>query len=157
MKRPESVWPVLGLIFCGLGAVYLAMAALSPTDGRGWLGWACALLLAGLACLLAEGGRRARRDRLRALGTPVSGRVESAARCRYLTFKTKERLGSPTVRSSPWKARCRYRWQGRDYLVSSCLLWDEPLSGASVTVYLDPRRPRRAWPDPDTIPQRRSL
>ena len=54
-------------------------------------------------------------------------------------------------RNSPWSAVCGYTWGGRDYTVSTGLLWGEPQEGAEVLVWLDPDRPGRAFVDPDSV------
>lgn len=79
-------------------------------------------------------------------GTAVPGRV---AQLRYHGFVTwNERSGS----CSPWSVLCEYAWKGQTYTVRSGFFWRKPSEyDQHPMVYLDPERPKRAFPDPDSI------
>ena len=99
-----------------------------------------------LACL----ARRRSQARLRREGTAVSGTVRSVRHHIFVTWNTQSFVNVPG-RNSPWSAVCGYTWGGRDYTVSTGLLWGEPQEGSEVLVWLDPDRPGRAFVDPDSV------
>ena len=141
MGRPNSRAELCAWVLGLMGAFFLLFGGAVllwdiPVGGAGpdwaFLPIGAALLAAGGGCALACLARRRSQARLRREGTAVSGTVRS-------------------VRNSPWSAVCGYTWGGRDYTVSTGLLWGEPQEGAEVLVWLDPDRPGRAFVDPDSV------
>ena len=100
-----------------------------------------------------EGSPRLHVDRVFSVdgsGTVVTGTVRSVRHHIFVTWNTQSFVNVPG-RNSPWSAVCGYTWGGRDYTVSTGLLWGEPQEGAEVLVWLDPDRPGRAFVDPDSV------
>lgn len=99
------------------------------------------------ACL----ARRRSQARLRREGTAVSGTVRSVRHHIFVTWNTQSFVNVPG-RNSPWSAVCGYTWGGRDYTVSTGLLWGEAPGGGGGPRLAGTRdRPGRAFVDPDSV------
>ena len=143
MGRPNSRAELCAWVLGLMGAFFLLF-------GGAVLPIGAALLAAGGGCALACLARRRSQARLRREGTAVSGTVRSVRHHIFVTWNTQSFVNVPG-RNSPWSAVCGYTWGGRDYTVSTGLLWGEPQEGAEVLVWLDPDRPGRAFVDPDSV------
>lgn len=60
-------------------------------------------------------------------------------------------------RRSPYDVQCRYTQAGETYVCVSPLLWDRPMQGQPVDVYLDEEHPEQAFVGPDTITVERQI
>ena len=149
MKRPDSISALTAAVLGLLGAAF-GLLGLAGVERDSFLPLALLSLGTALAFRLRALALRRRRDALRARGVRVEGRVAEA---RWYWWCPWGFQLSPTDgrSSSPWAAVCRYRWAGEEFTCVSGLLWRRPLPGSRVAVWLDPERPRRAWPDPDTL------
>ena len=159
MGRPNSRAELCAWVLGLMGAFFLLFGGAAllwdiPVGGAGpdwaFLPIGAALLVAGGGCALACLARRRSQARLRREGTVVSGTVRSVRHHIFVTWNTQSFVNVPG-RNSPWSAVCGYTWGGRDYTVSTGLLWGEPQEGAEVLVWLDPDRPGRAFVDPDSV------
>ena len=159
MGRPNSRAELCAWVLGLMGAFFLLFGGAVllwyiPVGGAGpdwaFLPIGAALLAAGGGCALACLARRRSQARLRREGTAVSGTVRSVRHHIFVTWNTQSFVNVPG-RNSPWSAVCGYTWGGRDYTVSTGLLWGEPQEGAEVLVWLDPDRPGRAFVDPDSV------
>ena len=170
MTGPDSVSGFLSLLFGlmggGFALIAAPLAAAFPQSARGSLSpteTALVFLSLGGTFLLVSAlcGWRARRrkrrwKRLRAEGRKVQGWV-TEVRCHSCLSLGISRDWRGTgmdripFRRSPYDVRCRYTWAGETYTCTSPLLWDRPLQGQTVDVYLEEDRPERAFVDPDTV------
>ena len=159
MGRPNSRAELCAWVLGLMGAFFLLFGGAVllwdiPVGGAGpawaFLPFGAALLGGGGGCALACLARRRSQARLRREGTVVSGTVRSVRHHIFVTWNTQSFVNVPG-RNSPWSAVCGYTWGGRDYTVSTGLLWGEPQEGAEVLVWLDPDRPGRAFVDPDSV------
>lgn len=91
----------------------------------------------GGGCALACLARRRSQARLRREGTAVSGTVRSVRHHIFVTWNTQSFVNVPG-RNSPWSAVCGYTWGGRDYTVSTGLLWGSPRRGRRSSFGWDP-------------------
>ena len=135
MGRPNSRAELCAWVLGLMGAFFLLFGGAVllwdiPVGGAG-PDWA---FLPRGAALLAAGG----------------GCARSVRHHIFVTWNTQSFVNVPG-RNSPWSAVCGYTWGGRDYTVSTGLLWGEPQEGAEVLVWLDPDRPGRAFVDPDSV------
>lgn len=159
MRRPSSVLALWALVLGALGAVFTllglvgAAAAVPMRDGKAsdFLPFGLTFLLAGGVCLCADRRKKAARARLLEEGRPVTGRIADVRHHPLINYNIQPFTTLPG-RNSPWTALCEYQWEGQTYLLRSPLIWGRPREGARVTVYLDPRRPKRAAVDPDSVP-----
>ena len=159
MRRPNSYWELLTLILAVLGGLFLllglwgSVSSLPMRGGDAWMFAPLGLWLlsdAGLCAVLAA-WRNLIRSRLLRSGTPVRGQVLSVKHHILVTWNTASCTNFPG-KNSPWTLRCRYTWEGRDYTVTTPFLWDRPKAGLQAPViYVDPRRPRRAAVDVDSL------
>ena len=160
MKRaPRSMAGLLTVLFTGMGAVFALIGAVfvglgvPVKGGNPWFFVALGLLFlgAGGVCALVRSRQRKEQTRLRTEGVPLPGRVLEIQRHPFITWNVDNVVTLPG-QHSPWSVRCGYTLDGREYTVSSGLLWQEPLADSpGLTVYADPARPSRAWVDPDTL------
>lgn len=160
MKRaPRSMAGLLTVLLTGMGAVFALIGAaflglgVPVKGGSPWFFVTLGLLFlgAGGMCALVWSRQRKEQKRLRAEGVPLPGRVLEVRRHPFITWNVDNFVTLPG-QHSPWTLRCAYTLDGREYTVSSELLWQEPLADSpGLTVYADPARPRRAWVDPDTL------
>ena len=160
MRPPDSISSLCALTFGLLGAAFVVIGTLYGCLGvsiRGasssWaflpIGVACLLL--GLVCALAVRLRRRRERRLQSTGVAVPGTVIQVRHHIFINWNL-EHFSSWPGRNSPWSIRCTYEYEGRTYGVDSGLLWHEPAPGLHhPTVYLDSKRPGRAYVDLDTV------
>ena len=153
LKRPagrlEIVWLVLtalGLVFlliCGLGLVF----PIPMKNGESWMfgvpGFG--LLFAALLCLIVLRRQGRQRNRLRAGGFPVQGRVVRTTCHVTVSYGT---VGAR--KRHPWTVLCEYQYEGQTYTVRSTFLWDEPV-GSTAKIFLDQDRPGQAWVDPSSL------
>lgn len=163
MKPPKCYEGLFALVFLTLGGVFsllgLVGEALSmPTRGGEPLSFLLGglpMLLFGIGLLWSARRKELRWSRLRSEGQAVPGQVAPGSiRCRWYTS-----WGSDGFRKrNPWSLVCLYRWEGRSYSVTSQLLWERPCEeGQAPTIYLDPRNPRQAWVDPESLKYEVSL
>lgn len=160
MKRaPGSMTGLLAVVLPGMGAAFALIGAVFAGLGvrvKGGSPWffaalGLALLGAGGVCALVRCGQRKEQTRLRAEGVPLPGRVLEVQRHPFITWNV-DNLTTLPGQHSPWSVRCGYTLGGREYVVTSEWLWQEPLADSpGLTVYADPSRPGRAWVDPDTL------
>ena len=159
MKQPpQFVSQLLALVLGGLGAAFVLMGALFTLlhvpmrSGQSWMFFALGLVFLGAAaaCLLWARRKLARCRRLRERGVRVEGTDCTAEHRLWINWNV-ESLTTLPGKNSPWVVRCQYQWQGQHYTVTSCLLWAQPAPLQRPAVYLDPKHPRRAFLDPDTL------
>ncbi len=159
MRPPDSCAGLTALVLGALGAAFTLLglvgeAAAIPMRGgqaSDFLPFGLILLAAGGVCLCADRRKKAARARLLAEGRPVTGRIADVRHHLLINYNIQPFTALPR-RNSPWTALCKYQWEGQTYLIRSPLLWSRPREGARVTVYLDPRRPKRAAVDLDSVP-----
>ena len=159
MRRPASYWEMLTLVLAALGGLFLLLGlwgsavSMPMRGGSAWLFVPQGLWLlsaAGLCAALAAWQGLVRSRLLRG-GTPVRGTVLSVKHHTLVTWNTSSLTSFPG-KNSPWTLRCRYTWEGRDYTVTTPFLWNKPREGVQEPViYLDPRHPRRAAVDVDSL------
>ena len=158
-RTPGSMAGLLAVVLTGMGAVFALIGAaflglgVPVKGGSPWFFAALGLVLlgAGGACALVRSRQRREQRRLRSEGVPLPGRVLEIQRHPFITWNVDNFVTLPG-QHAPWTLRCGYTLDGREYIVSSGLLWQEPLAHSpGLTVYADPTRPRRAWVDPDTL------
>lgn len=158
-RAPRSMAGLLTVLLTGMGAVFALIGAAFLGLGvpvKGGSPWFFALLGllflgAGGVSALVQSRQRREQTRLRTEGVPLPGRVLEVQRHPFITWNVDTVVTLPG-QHSPWTLRCTYTLDGREYTVSSGLLWQEPLADSpGLTVYADPTRPRRAWMDPDTL------
>lgn len=160
MKRaPGSMAGLLAVVLPGMGVVFVLIGAalaglgVSVKGGSPWFFAALGLVLlgAGGVCALVRRGQRREQQRLRSEGVPLPGRVLEVQRHPFLIWNVDNFVTLPG-QHSPWSVRCGYTLDGKEYIVTSELLWQEPLADSpGLTIYADPLRPGRAWADPDTL------
>ena len=159
MRPPETLWSLCAHLFGLMGALFLllglvfSLAGIPVRNGPSWsfLPIGGALLLAGLAAGAGAWGKARQARRLKAEGIKVTGTVQSVQHLVWINWNTSSFVNWPG-KCSPWVIRCSYSYQGQTYSAKSGLAWSRPASGAQRPVlYLDPRRPSRAWVDLDTI------
>ena len=160
MRPPDTYAGLLALVLGALGAVFTLLglvgeAVAIPMRGgqaSDFLPFGLTFLLAGGVCLCADRRKKAARARLLAEGRRVEGRIIAVKHHLFVTFNTRDFINFPG-RHSPWTILCAYTWAGQHYAVRSPFLWQEPIEGKPVDIYLDPARPKRAAVDPDSVPQ----
>lgn len=159
VKPPRSVWPMWAGVFLSLGAALcgfglLAQFAAIPVrsgNAADFLRMGGLCLIVGGACALWSRRNNAIQRRLRRDGTAVSGTVHSVKHHIYVNWN-RASFSNAAGHNSPWSVCCEYSYGGRTYTVRSDFLWARPAGGGQCpTIYLDPRRPGRAFIDPDTI------
>ena len=160
MKRaPRSMAGLLAVLLTGMGVVFALIGAaflalgVSVKGGSPWFFVLLGLVLlgAGGVCTLVRCGQRKEQTHLRFEGVPLPGRVLEVRRHPFITWNVDNVVTLPG-QHSPWSVRCGYTLDGKEYIVTSELLWQEPLADSpGLTIYADPLRPGRAWADPDTL------
>ena len=160
MRPPDSRSALCAVVFAFLGAAFLILGVIFgglglPVRGAssGWaflpIGVVC--LLIALVCALAVRRRRGRERRLQSAGIAMPGTIVQVRHHIFINWNL-EHFSSWPGRNSPWSIRCTYEYEGRTYGVDSGLLWHEPAPGLHhPTVYLDSKRPGRAYVDLDTV------
>ena len=155
---PRSISQLLALVLGGIGGAFVLMGALFTwlhlpmRSGETWMFSAVGLLLllaAGL-CLAWYGRRKALLRRLREGGVQVDCAGYSVEKWVWISWNTRSFTNIPG-QNSPWVVRATYLWEGRSYSVTSPLLWTQPAPVQRPVLYVDPKHPRRAWIDPDTL------
>ena len=147
MKRPDCKSALFAVIFGVIGGVFLAVGLVLLSAGKGGLSAliffeiGVLFLMAFGFCLMYADLLRRQWDKLRWKGTAVEGRVAETVRHTALHW----------MGQFPWSVLCTYQWEGKEYTVRSCLLWTQPRSAGTVTVKLDPQKPRRAWVDTESM------
>ncbi len=151
LKRPAGRLEMAFLVLEGLGLSFLLLYGLwlavdlPMQNGEPWMFGAAGLLLqfAALVCLLIARRRGRRRERLRACGLPVRGRIVGVTCHTFVNYGNQRH---------PWTVLCEYQYEGQTYTVRSTFLWDRPReSGQTPKIFLDQTRPRRAWVDPESL------
>lgn len=148
-SRLEIIWLVLtalGLVFlliCGLGLVF----PIPMKSGESWMfgvpGFG--LLFAALLCLIVLRRQGRQRNRLRAGGFPVQGRVVKTTCHVTVSYGT---VGAR--KRHPWTVLCEYQYEGQSYTARSTFLWDEPV-GSTAKIFLNQDCPGQAWVDPKSL------
>ncbi len=152
MKSPFGALRLVGGIFAGFGALFLAVAiggAFTGPGGAGQRGALPVLLSFGFmgavfaalgAMFLSLGGAGSERRALRLMDEGE----------RYSAEITDVVPAHISVNGHGlWRVVCRYTDEsGRQWSCHSAPLWEKPaLNGAPAAVYRDPRRPRRYYVD----------
>lgn len=159
LKRPAGRLEIVWLVLTALGLVFLLIYGLGLVfpipmkNGESWMfgvpGFG--LLFAALLCLIVLRRQGRQRNRLRAGGFPVQGRVVKT------TCHVTVSYGSAGTRKRhPWTILCEYQYEGQTYTVRSTFLWDEPV-GSTAKIFLDQDRPGQAWVDPSSLEYKMKL
>ena len=155
---PQYVSQLLALVLGGIGAAFILLGALFTwmdlpvQGGGGWSFSALGLVLlvgAGL-CLVWYGRRKALCRRLLERGVKVEHVGCSIEKWVWINWNTRSFTNIPG-QNSPWVVRCSYRWGDKLYTVTSPLVWNQPAPVQYPVIYVDPKHPRRAYSDPDTL------
>ena len=155
---PQYVSQLLALVLGGIGAAFVLMGALFTwmnlpvQGGGGWSFSALGLVLlvgAGL-CLVWYGRRKALCRRLLERGVKVEHVGCSIEKWVWINWNTRSFTNIPG-QNSPWVVRCSYRWEDKLHTVTSPLVWNQPAPVQYPVIYVDPKHPRRACIDVDTL------
>lgn len=155
---PQYVSQLLALVLGGIGAAFVVMGALFTwlhlpmRSGESWMFSVVGLVLLAAAgvCLLCYVRRKVCIRRLRERGVRVEHVGCSVEKYMWITWNTRKLTNIPG-QNSPWVVRAAYLWEGKRYTVTSPLLWTQPAPVQYPVIYIDPRHPRRACIDPDTL------
>ena len=155
---PQYVSQLLALVLGCIGAAFVVMGLLFTglhlrmRSGESWMFSAVGLVLLAAAgvCLLCYVRRKVCIRRLREQGVRVEHVGCSVEKCMWITWNTRSFTNIPG-KNSPWVVRAAYLWEGKRYTVTSPLLWTQPAPVQYPVIYIDPRHPRRACIDPDTL------
>lgn len=155
---PQYVSQLLALVLGGIGAAFVVMGLLFTglhlpmRSGESWMFSVVGLglLAAAGVCLLCYVRRKVCIRRLRERGVRVEHVGCSVEKCMWITWNTRSFTNIPG-KNSPWVVRAVYLWEGKRYTVTSPLLWTQPTLVQYPVIYIDPRHPRRACIDPDTL------
>lgn len=159
MKNPPRyISQLLALVLGGIGVAFVLLGALFTwmdlpvQGGGGWSFSAMGLVLlvgAGL-CLVWYRWKKALCRRLREKGVKVEHVGCSVEKRVWINWNTRSFTNIPGE-NSPWVVRCSYLWNDKLYTVTSPLVWTQPAPIQYPVIYVDPKHPRRACIDPDTL------
>ena len=155
---PQYVSQLLALVLGGIGAAFVLMGALYTwlhlpmRSGESWVFSVVGLGLLAAAglCLAWYRRKKALCRRLRERGVKVEHVGCSVEKWAWINWNTRSFTNIPG-QNSPWVVRATYLWEGKSYTVTSPLLWSQPAPVQYPVIYIDPRHPRRAYIDPDTL------
>ena len=155
---PQSISQLLALVLGGIGAAFVLLGALFTwmdlpvQGGGGWSFSAMGLVLlvgAGL-CLVWYGRRKALCRHLRERGVKVEHVGCSVEKRVWINWNTRSFTNIPGE-NSPWVVRCSYLWNDKLYTVTRPPGVDPARPIQYPVIYVDPKHPRRACIDPDTL------
>lgn len=155
---PQYVSQLLALVLGGIGAAFVLMGALYTwlhlpmRSGESWVFSVVGLVLLAAAgvCLAGYRRKKALFRRLRERGVRVEHVGCSVEKCMWITWNARSFTNIPG-QNSPWVVRATYLWDGKSYTVTSPLLWTQPAPVQYPVIYVDPKHPRWAYLDPDTL------